>query len=120
MTGPTRFSYFFIVGVIVLAGATHLATPLVTVLFAHFALRKLNSFCRRKWLSIGLFIVLCAAVLYGIGFLVRQAWIALPTIAAESIPPAIAYAENHGIELPFSDLEGLKTATFDVVKDEFL
>jgi predicted PurR-regulated permease PerM len=119
MTPAARFSYFFIVGVIVLAAATHLATPLVTVLFSYFALRKLT-LVRSKWMSVALFLVLVAIVLYAIGFLIRQAVIALPQIAAESIPSAIAYAQSRGIELPFTDLDSLKAATFDVVKDEFL
>jgi predicted PurR-regulated permease PerM len=119
MTRAARFSYLFIIAVIVLAGATHLATPLVTVLFSYFALRKLD-FGKRKWMSVALFLVLVAGVLYGFGFLIRQAFIAFPKIAAESIPPLIAYAQNHGIELPFSDLDSLKAATVDVIKDEFL
>ena len=89
MTRAARFSYFFIVAVIVLAGATHLATPLITVLFSYFALRKL-SFGKKKWFSVLLFFVVVAATLYGFGFLIRQAFIAFPKIAAESIPPFIA------------------------------
>src|SRR6267142_3672322 len=119
MTRTARFSYFFIATVIVLAGVTHLATPLVTVLFSYFALRKLN-FAKRKWLSVVLFLVVVAATLYGFGFLIRQAFIAFPKIATESIPPIIAFAQSHGIELPFSDLESLKAATLDMIKDEFL
>ncbi len=119
MTRAARFSYFFIVTVIVLAGATHLATPLIAVLFSYFALRKLK-FAKRKSVSLVLFLVVVAATLSGIGFLIRQAFIAFPTIAAEAIPPIIAYAQRHGIELPFSDLDSLKAATVDVVKDEFL
>jgi predicted PurR-regulated permease PerM len=119
MTRTARFSYFFIATVIVLAGVTHLATPLVTVFFSYFALRKLN-FAKRKWLSVVLFLVVVAASLYGFGFLIRQAFIAFPKIATESIPPVIAYAQSHGIDLPFSDLDSLKAATVDVVKDEFL
>ena len=103
MTPAARFSYFFLVAVIVLAAATHLATPLITVLFSYFALRKLH-FGKRKWLSLVLFFVVVAATLYGLGFLIRQAFVAFPKIAAESIPPLIAYAQSHGIELPFSDL----------------
>src|SRR5438874_11144774 len=116
MTPAARFSYFFLVAVIVLAAATHLATPLITVLFSYFALRKLH-FGKRKWLSLVLFFVVVAATLYGLGFLVRQAFVAFPKIAAESIPPFIAYAQSHGIELPFSDLDSLKAAIVDVVKN---
>src|SRR6266550_2301010 len=119
MTPAARFSYFFLGAVIVLAAATHLATPLITVLFSYFALRKLH-FGKRKWLSLVLFFVVVAATLYGLGFLVRQVFVAFPKIAAESIPPFIAYAQRHGIELPFSDLDTLKAAIVDVVKNEFL
>ena len=112
MTGAARFSYLFIVVVIVVAGATHLATPLLTVLFSYFALRKLY-FGRRKWLSVALFLIVLSGTLYGFGFLIRQAFIAFPKIAADSIPPIIAYAQSHGIELPFSDLDSLKGATLD-------
>ena len=119
MTRAARFSYFFLVAVIVLAAATHLATPLITVLFSYFALRKLY-FGERKWLSLVLFFVVVAATLYGLVFLIRQAFIAFPKIAVESIPPFIAYAQSHGIDLPFSDLDSLKAAIVDVVKNEFL
>src|SRR5438128_7087483 len=119
MTRATRFSYLFLVAVFVLAAATHLATPLITVLFSYFALRKLY-FGKRKWLSLLLFFVVVSATLYGLGFLIRQAFVAFPKIAAESIPPFIAYAQSHGIELPFSDLDSLKAAIVDVVKNEFL
>ena len=107
------------VAVIILAGATQMGTPLVAVFFSYFALRKLN-FVRYRWISFALFLIVVAVVLYGIAFLVRQAIIALPQIAAESIPPAIAWAQNHGFDLPFSDLESLKTTTLEVVRDEFL
>ena len=119
MTRAARFSYLFIVAVIVVAGATHLATPLLTVLFSYFALRKL-CFGKHKWLSVTLFLMVVLGTLYGFGFIIRQAFIAFPKIAVESIPPIIAYAQSHGIELPFSDLESLKAATLDMIKDEFL
>ena len=119
MTRAARYSYLFIIGVIVLAGVTHLATPLVTVLFSYFGLRRLN-FAKRKWLSVLFFLVLVAGILSGFGYLIRQAFIALPKIAAESIPPMIAYAQSHGIDLPFSDVDSLKAAIFDMIKDEFL
>src|SRR5207248_3984506 len=103
MTRAARFSYFFLIVVIVLAAAIHLATPLVTVLFSYFALRKLY-FGKRKWLSLVLFFVVVAATLYGLGFLIRQAFIAFPKIASESIPPFIAYSQSYGLQLPFSGL----------------
>src|SRR5438094_7069940 len=118
MTPAARFSYFFLVAVIALAAATHLATPLITVLFSYFALRNLY-FGKRKWLALVLFFVVVAVTLCGLGFLIRQAFVAFPKIAAESIPPLIAYAQSHGIELPFSDLDRRKAASVHVVHNEF-
>jgi hypothetical protein len=37
---PVRISYIFIALMLVLVGWLHLATPLITVLFSHFALWK--------------------------------------------------------------------------------
>jgi predicted PurR-regulated permease PerM len=119
MTRAARFSYLFIFGIILLAGVTHLTTPLVTVLFAYFGLRRLN-FVRRKWLAVLFFLVVVAATLSVFGYLIRQAFIALPKIAAESIPPMITYAQSHGIDLPFSDVESLKASIVEMMKDEFL
>jgi predicted PurR-regulated permease PerM len=119
MNPATIVSYVFIVGVVVLAGATHLATPLVAVLFSYFALRKLRV-SSNKWLSLAVFLVLIAVILYAIGLFVAQAVVALPKIAAESLPPLIDFAQKHGFQLPFSDLESLKVTTADVAKDEFL
>jgi predicted PurR-regulated permease PerM len=119
MTRAARISHAFIVAVIVLAGAARLATPLVTVLFSYFALRKLN-FVKRKFLAVIIFLVVVAIVLYGIGYLVRQAVVQLPTIFAESFPPFMAYAQAHGIDLPFSDMDSLKGAIVDTLKEQFL
>src|SRR5437879_10028674 len=111
MTRATRFSYLFLVAVIVLAAATHLATPLITVLFSYFALRKLY-FGKRKWLSLLLFFVVVSATLYGLGFLIRQAFVTFPKIAAESIQPFISFAESHGSELTFSDFDSRKCTVY--------
>src|SRR3989440_9274826 len=118
MTGVVRFSYLFILLVIIVTGWTHLATPLLTVLFSYFALCRLN-FWERKWLAVLLFLVVVSGLLYGLGSLVWRAYFALPEIASVAIPPMIAYAKNHGVELPFTDLDSLKATVMDMVKDEF-
>jgi predicted PurR-regulated permease PerM len=119
MTPAARASYVFIAGIFVLAAATHLATPLVAVLFSYFALRKLRV-SRKRWLSLVVFLVLVVVILYGIGLLITQAVVAFPKIATESLPPLIAYAQTHGFELPFSDLDSLKTTIGEIAKNEFL
>src|SRR5438270_7727425 len=77
MPRATRFSYLFLIAVIVLAAATHLATPLITVLFSYFALRKLY-FGKRKWLALLLFFVVVSARLYGLGFLIDRRSLPFP------------------------------------------
>src|SRR6185312_16250577 len=119
MTPAVRFSYVFVIAVFILAAASHLAVPLVAMLFAYFALRKLQ-FTHSRWLSLALFLVLVAVVLYGVGWLIAKAVVELPKIADESIPPLIDWANKHGFELPFTDMESLKTVLFDVGKDKLL
>jgi predicted PurR-regulated permease PerM len=118
MTRAERFSYFFIFMVIVLAGALHLAPPLVTVLFSYFALHKLNV-SKNRWLTVILFVVLIGTISYGIYYVARQAIDALPNIGSESIPSIVAYAHSKDIELPFSDYESFKALIMDTAKDEF-
>jgi predicted PurR-regulated permease PerM len=118
MTRVERFSYFFIFLVIVLAGALHLAPPLVTVLFSYFALHKLN-ISKNRWLTVILFLVLIGTISYGVFTLVKQAIEALPKIGSESIPSIVAYAQSHNIDLPFIDYESFKALIMDTAKDEF-
>src|SRR6476620_7607195 len=100
MTRATRFSYLFLVAVIVLAAATHLATPLITVLFSYFALRKLY-FGKRKWLSLLLFFVVVAATLYGLGFLIRQAFVAFPRSQRNRFRHLLHMRKARGSNSPF-------------------
>src|SRR5437867_7916271 len=117
MRKSTRLSYLFIFATLVLVAWLHLATPLITTLFAYFALNKLNLF-RRKWLAILLFVVLVLGVFYAFGWVIKQAVVALPKIAATSIPSMIDYAKAHHFDLPFEDLDSLKALIIDKVKDQ--
>jgi predicted PurR-regulated permease PerM len=119
MTPAAHASYAFIVGILILAGAAHLGTPLVAMLFAYFALRKLQ-LTKHRWLSLALFLVVVAVVLFGIGWLIAQAVVELPKVGDETIPPLARWAESHGIQLPFSDVETLKATILDVGEKELL
>ncbi len=114
----TRGSYVFILVVLVLTGWLHLATLLLTVLFSYFALDKLN-FARRKWLAVALFLVAVAGIGCGFWYFIKEAIVALPKIANTAIPMIIDYAQKHGVELPFTDLDSLKTVALSSMKDEF-
>jgi len=107
MTTPTKISYGFIALLLLLVGLLHLSTPFITVLFAYFALTKLQ-FGQRKRLAVALFLVLVAALGYGSYYFAKHAYVQLPRIADETIPVAIGYAEKNGIDLPFKDYGSLK------------
>ena len=115
MTKPASISYAFMFVLLVLVWWLHLATPLITALFSYLALTKLN-FGPTKWTTVGLFVILVLGVTYGFIFFIGQAVVAVPKIAALTIPAAIDFAQQHGMELPFDDVEGLKTVILNSVK----
>ena len=114
-----RASYLFLVGVLVLAGWSHMATLLLSVLFSTFALRKLH-FVRSKLPAVGLFLLLVAAISYGFIYFAREALQqgALPKIIETSTPMILDYAQRHGVELPFYDYDSLKALIVEGVKDQ--
>jgi predicted PurR-regulated permease PerM len=98
--------------ILVLAGVLHLMPVLIGGLFTYLAVTKL-CFRGRKWLAILLFLVLLAAILYGFIHFLNRALVALPEIAATSVPLVVDYASKHGIELPFTDVESLKSLAWE-------
>src|SRR6476646_7986120 len=101
---PSRVSYWFILGSIVLVGWLHLAMPLLAILFAYLALTKLYLFRRWcRWPAVVIFLIFLAGLAYGLGALINQAVQTLPVIADEAIPKVIQWAKQHNIELPFAD-----------------
>ena len=114
-----RISYWFMLAVLVGGMWLHLAAPLIAALFAFLALEKLHFFKRAgKWISVVVFILLVAALAYGIGSVTKQAVQALPEIAEQAIPSFIQWAKQHQIELPFTDYDSLKDVAMDTVKGQ--
>jgi predicted PurR-regulated permease PerM len=117
MIRPAQVSYAIMVLVFVLVAWLGLATPFITILFSYFALQKL-SWRGSKGVGILLFTLLVAALAYASGYFFHQAMHALPKIAENSIPAITKFAKEHGLELPFTDLESLKAVALDTVMDE--
>lgn len=117
VTQPTRASYFFVGVLLLLVGWLQLATPLITVMAAYFALSTL-SLGGRKWLGLALFILLLTGVFVGAWLFSKHAYVTLPQIAQSTIPKAIEYAEQRGIELPFTDYVSLKKMALEQVKEK--
>src|SRR5438094_9369670 len=119
LTKPVRFSYWFILIALVLIGWLHLGGAFVASLFAYLALTRLN-FVRRggKWLSVVLFLILLAAIVYALSCVIRQIAQSLPEIADNAIPTFIDWAKKHDVELPFTDYDSLRDAALDWVKGQ--
>ena len=106
-TKSVAVSYGIVAGILLLAAWLHMGTLLVTVLFSLFTLKKLLFF-KQKWLAVTLFIVLVVAALYGFGFFLHKAAKDLPKIMEDAIPQVVTFAEDHEVNLPFSDWDDLK------------
>src|SRR4029078_13274632 len=102
--------YWLIFGLLVLASSLKLATPLLAVLFSYFVLNQLNFF-GKKILGACLFVLLVAGILYGFGYFIRQAVVALPNIAEDSLERFVEYAKQHKIPLPEAIAESTETGT---------
>ncbi|MDQ6625774.1 MAG: AI-2E family transporter, partial [Verrucomicrobiota bacterium] len=117
-TGPRKpvvISYAFFAGLMLLVTMLHLGTPFVAALFCYLALQKL-AFGNRRWLALLLFVVLFAGLFAGCVFFLKRAANALPDIVETTIPTVVQSAQTHGIELPFTDLESLKSVAMDSVR----
>ncbi len=117
MTKQARISYWFIVVTIFIVGWLHLATPLLTTLFAYFVLSKLSFGAKGKWLPVSLFVIVVIGIAYGLAHFTNQALKALPKIAETTIPSVLAWAEQRDIDLPFTDFQSLKEKAMDTVKE---
>src|ERR1051326_7754302 len=90
--------YWLIFGLLVLATSLKLATPLLTVLFSCFVLNKLN-FIGRKFVAACLFVFVVLGIFYGFGYFIKQAVVALPNIAEDSLERFVEYAKTHHLPL---------------------
>jgi predicted PurR-regulated permease PerM len=114
-----RFSYYFMLGLLVLIVALRLATPLLAALFTYLALTRLA--WRRaggRWFAVAVLVVVLAGATFGLWYFINQTIRSLPEIADKSIPSIIAWAKLHSIELPFTDYDSLRDFTVDTVKSQ--
>jgi predicted PurR-regulated permease PerM len=118
MTNQARLSYAVLAVTLILVGLLQLGAPFLALLFSYFVLTKLSRFIPNKWVTLAVFILVVAALTYTAGHFIRAAIAALPKIADNSIPAAITWAQEHNLELPFTDFEGLKATAMDRIKDE--
>ncbi len=116
MNRATRASYVIMAVLLVLIASLHLGTFVLTALFGYFAL-QMFSFGRSRILGLAIYIVAVAAIGFGLVYFSRQAYVALPKMADTAIPAVVGYAEQKGIELPFTDYESLKTLALSEARE---
>ena len=117
MSQPTRISYGIMAGLLVLIGFFHLGTLVLTALFGFFAL-QVFSLGRSKYLGLAVYLVAVAAIGWGAFYFSRQAYLTLPQIAETTIPAVANYAEQKGIDLPFTDYASLKSLAITEVRQD--
>src|SRR3954470_13737896 len=116
---PAWFSYALMAVVLFLVALLHSGVPFIAGLFAFLALTKLNFLKHRgRWVPVVLFLILVAALAYGLGYIINQAVRVLPDVADQAIPSVIQLAKQHQIELPFTDYDSLKDLALDTVKNQ--
>jgi predicted PurR-regulated permease PerM len=119
LSKPALVSYGFVVVALLLVGLLHLGVPFIATLFAYLALAQLNFIKHRgRWLPVVLFVVLVAALAYGLGYVINQAVRVVPDVAEQAIPSVIQWAKQHQIELPFTDYDSLKDLALDTVRSQ--
>jgi predicted PurR-regulated permease PerM len=118
MTNSARISYVIMAVLLVLIGWLHMATLALTAMFGFFALNFL-SFGRSKALGLVLYLIGVVAIGYGMFYFSARLYKtrALPEIAERTIPAVVNYAEQQGIELPFTDYASLKSLALTEVQD---
>lgn len=114
---PRRFSFVLLAATLVLAGWQHMSTLLLTVFFSVFVLRKLHV-TKARWPAVVFFVIVLLLLGYGTVRFLRAAVVAIPTIAEQSIPTVMSFAESHGINLPFDDYASLKDSVIGAVREQ--
>jgi predicted PurR-regulated permease PerM len=119
---PVYFSYLFFAATLILVGALHLATPFLTVLFCYFLIAKLH-FVRSKVLTLVLFVIVIALAFWGFVVFLRhttgrEGRDSLMKIVENSLPRAMTFAEQNGIQLPFDDMDSLKLLVVERIRGQ--
>ncbi len=102
-------SYVFIATLFLLIVTLRLAPLMLAVLFGYFILDKLHfNRTHGKWLAVALFLALTAVIAQALVFFIRDTLDGLPEIVDKSVPSVIRFANEFGVDLPFTDYDSLR------------
>jgi len=116
MQRPVAISYGVFAALLILVAVLHLGTPFLAAMFCYLALTKL-AFWGKKWIAVTLFLILIAVAFWGFVFFLKRAFVILPEIVETAIPIVVRYAEQWGIELPFTDIDSLRAIALESVRE---
>jgi predicted PurR-regulated permease PerM len=116
MERPVQISFLLLILVLVITATLNLSTCLLTALFGHLALQLFGR-CRSKLLAILMYMVAVIAIVAGLLYFASRAYHTLPQVADQAIPAMVGYAEENGIELPFTDYVSLKSAALSEARE---
>ncbi|PIE01264.1 MAG: hypothetical protein CSA81_12440 [Acidobacteria bacterium] len=114
MTFSEKISYVFMVLTLVVFASIKLIGVFLVILFSYLALTYLQ-FKERKWVGIVLYFFLVTLIFYSFGFVINRAIVVIPGVVEEAVPKIVGYAQEQNIELPFKDIESLKTVSVETV-----
>ncbi len=118
LTQHERISFGLMIALLAMVGLLHLAMLVIAALFGYFALQCFT-IRGRKGLAVAIYVLVAVGILVGFYFFAKRAYVTLPGIAAKTIPAVVGWAEERGLDLPFTDFESLKDLAMDKVKESF-
>lgn len=97
----------------------NLGVLFLTALFSFLVLEML-ALHGRKSLAVALFCFVLALVVWALVHFSTQAVVTLPGVAENTIPKLVAFAQQHGRELPFTDWDSLRSKAMDAILQQKL
>lgn len=116
MNRASQISFVLFAIVMAMIAWLNLSTLLLTALFGYLALQVFN-FRRSKALSVVLYLMTVVVVGAGLLYFAALAYRTIPKIADAAIPAMAEFAEQHGVDLPFTDYASLKSSALEEAKE---
>ena len=117
MTHTKNMSFVFMALLFIILGKIQLMGAFLIILFSYMALSCLQ-FQKKRWVGIALFFVMVTLVFYSFGFVINKAIIVIPKVVEQAIPKVVEYAAEQEIDLPFSDVDSLRSVLTESVTNQ--
>jgi predicted PurR-regulated permease PerM len=116
MKNPVHISYVLVLVLTGLVAWLNLGTFVLTILFGYLALQVFN-FRQNKVLSVALYLLAVIVIGAGLLYFGKLAYSTFPKIADAAIPAMVEFAEQNGVDLPFTDYASLRSSALEEAKE---